>query len=110
MVKPTSPGQLKVHYAPDTPIKFYDENVIDSYSNKKVGAIFLTDGKNDECFCHSRILTENNDLREAASNLFSYLHELDSYDLDLIVVEPIKEVGLGIAIMDRLNRAVNKFV
>ena len=109
-VKPSSPGQLKVHYAPDTPINYYAESDLELYSKKNVGAIFFNKIKNDHYFRHTRVLTKNDNLREAASNLFSFLHEIDSYDLDLIVVEPIKEVGLGIAIMDRLNRAVNKFL
>ncbi|MDX1702248.1 MAG: Sua5 family C-terminal domain-containing protein, partial [Melioribacteraceae bacterium] len=107
---PTSPGQLKVHYAPQTPIKFYYEHEVESYSDLKVGAIFLNEVKNERVFETTRILTINNDLHEAASNLFSYLHELDAYGLDIILVEPIEEIGLGIAIMDRLKKAVQKYL
>ena len=37
------------------------------------------------------------------------LHELETEDIDLILAEPVKEEGLGKAIMDRLKKAVNTF-
>jgi FAD/FMN-containing dehydrogenase len=45
------------------------------------------------------------DLREAASNLFAYLQELDRSGAATIAVEPIPVDGLGEAINDRLARA-----
>jgi L-threonylcarbamoyladenylate synthase len=52
-----------------------------------------------------RVLSEKQDLREAAANLFRYLRELDAMDLDLIVAERVPDQGLGLAINDRLGRA-----
>jgi L-threonylcarbamoyladenylate synthase len=52
-----------------------------------------------------KALSPTGDLREAAANLFSLLHELDKAGLDVIYVEPVPEVGLGRAIMDRLRKA-----
>ena len=48
-------------------------------------------------------------MQEAATNLFFHLHELEVKDLDLIIVEPVEEKGLGIAIMDRLVKATNRY-
>ena len=48
------------------------------------------------------------DLREAAANLFAAMRRLDSLELDLIIARPVPEVGIGIAIMDRLRRAATK--
>ncbi|MBK8944299.1 MAG: threonylcarbamoyl-AMP synthase [Ignavibacteriae bacterium] len=109
-VFPNSPGQLKIHYAPNIPIYFYDDELIKNSSNKNIGAIFFHKIKNSERFKVSKILSKNSDLHEAAANLFSFLHELENLNLDLIVVEPIKNIGLGAAIMDRLTKAVNKYV
>jgi L-threonylcarbamoyladenylate synthase len=50
-------------------------------------------------------LSELQDLREAAANLFHDLRELDALDLDLIVAERVPDQGLGTAINDRLQRA-----
>ena len=44
-------------------------------------------------------------MREAAANLFAAIRRLDALNLDLILAEPIPEIGLGRAIMDRLRRA-----
>jgi L-threonylcarbamoyladenylate synthase len=46
-------------------------------------------------------------LREAAAHLFEMLHELDALGLDRIDAAPVTEVGLGLAIMDRLRRAAS---
>ena len=41
-----------------------------------------------------------------AANLFAMLHELDRSDFEGIAVMPIPDHGLGLAINDRLRRAV----
>lgn len=107
---PNSPGQLKIHYAPNIPIFFYDEKKINSFSNKKIGGIFFNQVKNGDKFSIVKILSKNSDFHEAAANLFSYLHELENLNLDVIFVEQIEKAGLGAAIMDRLTKAVNKYV
>lgn len=109
-ITPNSPGQLEIHYAPNVPIKFYSEELVKSSSNLRLGGIFFSEVKHDDLFLVSKILSEKKDFSEAASNLFSILHELESHDLDLIIVEPIEREGLGIAIMDRLTKAVNKYL
>ena len=107
---PNSPGQLHIHYAPNIPLQFYDEEIVSSTNNKKLGGIFFSEIKNDEYFRVTKVLSPDGDFREAASNLFAYLHEFENFDLDMIIVEPIEKKGLGIAIMDRLTKAVNKYV
>ena len=105
--KPNSPGQLPSHYSPHTPISFLSEKLFDP--GKKIGGIFFRENKYSFPFRSVKILSETGDLREAAAKLFAYLHELENEELDLILVEPIEEKGLGRAIMDRLKKATNKF-
>jgi L-threonylcarbamoyladenylate synthase len=105
--KPNAPGQLPFHYSPATPLRIYDTKLLDK--NLKIGAVFLKRIQNDFPFASVRILSSNGDLREAAANLFSFLHELEREHLDLILVEAVEEKGLGRAIMDRLKRAAKKF-
>jgi L-threonylcarbamoyladenylate synthase len=50
-------------------------------------------------------LSEDGDLAEAAARLFSLLREFDQLPLKRIYVEPLPEVGVGKAIMNRLRRA-----
>lgn len=106
---PKAPGQLLHHYAPNIPIKFADEKILSKLANKKVGALLFMENKFDYNFAEMRILSETGEFHEAAANLFKFLHELENKNLDLIVAEPIEEIGLGIAIMDRLNKAVNRY-
>ena len=50
-------------------------------------------------------LSVNNDLNEAAKNLYSCLRKVKNKGYKSIVVEKISNKGLGKAINDRLNRA-----
>jgi len=106
---PRSPGQLDIHYAPNIPIYFFNEFNIRTNSHLKLGGIFFSNVKNEKYFKVTKLLSKKRDIHEAASNLFSFLHELESLDLDMIFVEPVERMGLGIAIMDRLTKAVNKY-
>lgn len=107
---PNSPGQLNIHYAPKIPIYFFDENIIKNQSSKKLGGLFYNQSKLDEHFKSIKILSPEGNAREAATNLFSKLHQLENEELDMIFVEKVEEHGLGIAIMDRLTKAVNKYL
>ena len=51
-------------------------------------------------------LSESGDLTEAAGNLFSMLHALDAQGFPRIAVMDVPQTGLGLAINDRLRRAV----
>jgi L-threonylcarbamoyladenylate synthase len=101
-----APGQLPSHYAPKTPLRLIDN--VASFSlvkNRHVGLLAWNASIPEERFAAVRILSEHQDLREAAAKLFRYLRELDELDLDLIVAERVPAQGLGAAILDRLERA-----
>jgi L-threonylcarbamoyladenylate synthase len=42
---------------------------------------------------------------EATSKLYAFMHDLDDPKFDLILVDPIPNKGIGIALNDRLKRA-----
>jgi L-threonylcarbamoyladenylate synthase len=104
--RPSAPGVLPRHYAPLTPIilKSWKEDLT-SYRNKKVGLLAFQEPNNALKFNRIEVLSKKGDFREAAANLFGAIRRLDAFNLDLILAEPIPEVGLGRAIMDRLRRA-----
>lgn len=104
--KPPAPGMLPRHYAPRTPIilKNWKGNLT-SYRDKKIGLLAFQEPNNALKFYHVEVLSKKGDFREAAANLFGAVRRLDAFNLDLILAEPIPEVGLGRAIMDRLRRA-----
>ena len=92
-----SPGMMASHYAPNAQIR------LDAVPH--AGEAYLAFGKTDAFEGPMRNLSETGDLREAARNLFSMLHELDAVGAGVIAVAPIPHVGLGEAINDRLARA-----
>ena len=50
-------------------------------------------------------LSRQSDLTEAAANLYDMMRRADAMDGKRIVIAPIPQDGLGVAIQDRLQRA-----
>lgn len=106
---PSSPGRLPKHYAPQTPVVVdWREKDLDNYRNKKVGLLAFREVNVSLPFQQVELLSPKGDLREAAANLFAAIRRLDALTLDFILAEPVPEVGLGRAIMDRLRRASHR--
>lgn len=98
----TAPGQLASHYAPRAHMRLGATDV-------RAGEALLAFGPNlapGSALAMAVLnLSEAGDLREAATNLFAYMHALDESGAAVIAVAPIPPVGLGEAINDRLARA-----
>jgi L-threonylcarbamoyladenylate synthase len=118
----SAPGQLPSHYMPTTPLRLIDDaEAFSPQNNRRVGLLAWharggdlqiaqsrTGDRRSLKFAAVRSLSERQDLREAAANLFRYLRELDALSLDVIVAERVPPRGLGAAIMDRLERASHR--
>ncbi len=106
-VAPDAPGMLERHYAPNTKTVLVDD--IDEYLNRNftlnIGAITFKKSSKPNNVAKLEVLSADGNLKEAASNLYSTLHYLDSLGLDLIVAERFPDYGLGKSINDRLERA-----
>lgn len=98
-----APGMLHKHYSPKTKLRINATEL----GKDEIGLNF-GDSKLEGDFCLN--LSINKDLAEAAANLFDMLHRLDYYakihNKTCIVVAPIPNSGIGLAINDRLQRAV----
>lgn len=92
-----APGMLLSHYAPNAQLRLN--------SRPLAGEGYLAFGPAAAFDGPSRNLSASGDLREAARNLFSMLHELDASGVGTIAVAPVPDHGLGEAINDRLQRA-----
>ena len=97
---PKSPGQLESHSAPNAAVRL-------TAASAEEDEAFLTFGPDRFVFGGTTRLNLSleGDLNEAAANLFSHLRSLDQSGTRRIAVMPIPEVGLGLAINDRLRRA-----
>lgn len=97
--KPSAPGQLLKHYAPEHPLRI-------NAATRQPGEFFIGFGKIADCDLN---LSPNGDLCEAAANLFAFLREADQKkDYKGLAISPIPETGLGLAINDRIRRASYK--
>ena len=117
-----SPGQLKSHYAPRTPLIAFSREVIINLQCVKHSAFLFFDGSaRDEWLENQRkkpldtavikVLSESGQILEAAANLFETLHEIDRGNrkrrgkIKLTFAQLAPQEGLGEAINDRLRRA-----
>lgn len=88
-----APGMLASHYAPNATLRLNAKTFAPDEASLGLGPGTFTLN-----------LSPTADLHEAARNLFSMLHQLDS-GYSRIAVSPIPHEGLGEAINDRLKRA-----
>ena len=108
--KVSVPGQLPAHYAPKTRLRLIgDAKSFSPDKDQRVGLLAWNPAKSaKKNFAAVRCLSERQDLREAAANLFRCLRELDALDLDVILAERVPSQGLGAAILDRLRRGAHR--
>ncbi len=99
-------GMIKSHYKPEKPIFILGKHNI-TYAKNELCLISYS-GQNVEEYKKVILVSKNKDLKEYAVNLFSSIHELEESDVKAIVAEPVEEIGIGIAIMDRLRKATYK--
>lgn len=104
-----SPGMLLKHYSPHTPLYLSTEEFPKS---KNAAYISFCNSeselKSDIKSMFKKIIFLTNDKAIIAKKLFFILHKLDKMDFDFIVIDSCEEIGIGIAIMDRIRRATAK--
>lgn len=111
-----SPGLLKSHYSPRTPLKLFDPGDFPCHlddSQAKHAIIFvkrpqMSQESHETEYLKIFWLSENGDLNEVGKNLFSLLERLDDQGFKCVYVERPENKGIGIAINDRLKRAAHK--
>ncbi len=108
---PKAPGMLKSHYAPKTPIYVgQTSKVISGLAGKKIAYIGFNMLNFELPVEDQYLLSIGFDLKEAASNLFAVMRQLDqSKKYDAIVADWFPDQGIGKAINDRLRRASSEF-
>lgn len=108
---PKSPGMLKSHYAPKTPVLLGDLDTLVSeftHRGENFGVLSFRKMFADIADTQQVVLSPSGDLGEAARNLFSGMRFLDKAGVSVILAEELPEKDLGKAINDRLRRAAAK--
>lgn len=123
--KPKSPGMKYKHYAPNATLLTFHPNHLNSMKHllkklledqKYVGLMILEEDKDSflEFLGNPKIVLKiwgnKNDFLKAMKNLYNFLRELDKKGVEYILVEGLEEIGLGIAIMNRLKKASQEIV
>ena len=98
--KIVSPGQEKIHYSPEIPIRL-------NVKISKKGEAFILIKKRKLYSKSFFYLSKNNNLRESAKNLYKTLRLIKKLNFKKIAVEKIPNKGFGQVIYDRLLRASN---
>ncbi|HOT15213.1 MAG TPA: L-threonylcarbamoyladenylate synthase [Bacteroidales bacterium] len=100
----SSPGLLKSHYAPLKPLYMFSRLPETFPSNS--GIIVHSNKYNLPDNIKTAITSDNNTMTEIAANLFESLHQMeDDPSIDNIFIEVVEKNGIGIAIMDRVQKA-----
>ncbi len=89
-----APGTLKSHYAPMTSLLLSNDPETDHQRLETAGRTVA--------------ILAATDLEDHARNLYGELRRLDGLGVDILIAEMATDVGIGLAINDRLSRAASK--
>ncbi|WP_163192865.1 L-threonylcarbamoyladenylate synthase [Clostridium thermarum] len=118
-LKPKAPGMKYRHYAPKAPVKIIKgdlqktiekiNEIVQNYidRNMKVGIMATEETKKYYPLGEVVSLGSRYNLQSIAQNLFETLRTLDDRGVDVIISEAFEEKGIGIAVMNRLNKAAS---
>ena len=110
--KVMSPGMKYKHYSPNTKcllVYSKDNDKLIDKINEEIGKnknnLVLGTTSNLLKYNTKNKLNMGENLEEISKNIFTLLRKVDSYKVDLVIIEGVKKEGLGLAIMNRLIRA-----
>ena len=115
--KPKAPGMKYKHYAPNAHLKIIKgknektieiiNEIVENYIEKGNDVAILTTNENLNKFNNGKVISlgSKNDLKEIAKNLFEALRKCDDLGVQYILCQGFEENGVGLAIMNRLNKA-----
>lgn len=112
---PQSPGMKYPHYAPNAPIHLVliQDNILDTITTYTKQGYIVGALVSSEIYKHlpdSVIgfdLGSQNDYSTLSARLYDGLHFFDSTAVNLIIAESFQQIGMGVALMDRLSRAAS---
>ena len=103
---PLAPGMVKYHYATKTPLHYLRK---DLKFEENTGYIFIQSIPEDFPSAPCMTLSSTGDLKEVGRNLYHTLITMDGCGFNAIYIEKPLAEGLGLTILDRLQRATAKF-
>ena len=116
-LKPKAPGMKYRHYAPKASLKIIRgknektieiiSEMLENYIDKNNKVAILTTDENLSRFNKGEIISlgSEKELSQIAQNLFEALRKCDDLGVQYILCQGFEEDGVGLAIMNRLNKA-----
>jgi len=100
-----SPGMKHKHYSPNAILVLVegDNHEIVREEIDRMADEYSVEGKKVE-------IMYNEELQKFAKSLFKRMRELDKEKVDVIIVEGVKEAGIGLAVMNRLRKAASRTI
>lgn len=98
-----SPGRAERHYAPRTRMRWRTPH---DAPRAEWGLLTFGSGSDGHGWGAFRDLSPAGRASEAAHRLFQLLRELDASGIELVLVDPVPEDGLWVAIRDRMQRGM----
>lgn len=102
---PATPGGLKSHYAPRTPLELVGSASEVPVEERATAALLAWESSPPEGFAAIEYLSRGGNLREGAARLYGAMRRLDAAGARRIYAEMPPMTGLGIAIIERLRKA-----
>jgi L-threonylcarbamoyladenylate synthase len=102
---PHSPGLLPQHYAPRTRLVIAAAPFIRSDYPRNAAFLRFRDTTGLNSTDRVEVLSPAGDLTVSAAGFFAALRRLDAHGAEVIVAEFFPDIGLGVALNDRLTRA-----
>lgn len=116
-LKPRAPGMKYRHYAPNAKVKIIRGNkektvekineLVQNYKDKEMNVAILSTDELSDKFTYGKVISlgSEKNLLDVAHNLFESLRLCDDLKMDVILCKAFDEDGIGLAIMNRLNKA-----
>ena len=116
-LKPKAPGMKYRHYAPKAKLKIIKGNkdktiekineIVQNYIDNEKKVVILSTEELTKFFKEGKVISlgSEKNLEEVARNLFESLRACDDMGADYILCQAFEEKGVGLAIMNRLNKA-----
>lgn len=116
-LKPKAPGMKYRHYAPKAKVRIITGNAKNTVEkikemvhyniekHKKICILTVEEHKDEYVEGDTIVLGSISDLSTVAKNLFEALRKCDDLGADLVLAEGYEEKGVGVAVMNRLNKA-----
>lgn len=116
-LKPKAPGMKYRHYAPKAILKIINGNnkktiekineMVHNYIECGKNVAILSTDEDSKAFEGNNVISlgSKDNLNEVAQNLFEALRKCDDLKVDIILCQGFEQKGVGIAIMNRLNKA-----